>query len=253
MTKKRLSCFIITAFLAAALLISCGQPTQSGKGEAVNATVKGAVMAPLEKALVYVYKAGMDLRGPPLVTIETAELTGEFAVDLPAGTYFFVARKRVNDESIGLIVPGDYKSNTIGPVEITKSGEMILDMTARRKIGDTKENIASDVKSNTSFSGTIYDSDGAPLAGVRIHVYDHIQMSERPKFVSDKTGPDGRYRLYLPEGGTYYICARDRFGGPPKVGDMYGRYDQGTIDQSAIMLKNGEHLTDIDITAHKVW
>jgi len=130
---------------------------------------------------------------------------------------------------------------------------MTIDLTALRKIGDTKENIASEVESNTSFAGTVYDSEGEPLVGIRVHVYDHIQMSERPKFVSDKTGPDGTYKLFLPEGGTYYIAARDKIGGPPKVGDLYGRYDQGTIDPTAIMLKTGEHLTGIDITAHKVW
>ena len=40
-----------------------------------------------------------------------------------------------------------------------------------------------------------------PVEGLRIQVYDHVQMSERPKFVSEKTGPDGRYQMLLPAGG----------------------------------------------------
>jgi hypothetical protein len=247
--KKNLFIYLIIAALA----VGCTRPTDSKKSADVNATVKGTVLTPLEEAIVYVYEAGMDLRGPPLATIKTSDLKGEYKIDLPAGKYFFVARKRVSKESIGLVTTGDYKSEIAGPIEITKSGEINLDLIALRKLGDVKENIVTDVKMDTSFSGTIYNSEGDPAAEVRVHVYDHIQMSERPKFVSDKTGPDGKYKLYLPEGGTYYICARDRFGGPPKVGDLYGRYDQGTIDPSAIMIKTGEDLTGIDITAHKVW
>jgi len=86
-----------------------------------------------------------------------------------------------------------------------------------------------------------------------VHVYDHVQMSERPKFVSEKTGPDGRYLIHLPEGGTYYLAARDKFGGPPKIGDLYGRYDQGTIEPSAVVLREGEQRKNVDIHVTRVW
>jgi hypothetical protein len=251
--KYKISPFIIIAIVSALIAISCTEPGSDKDKKDIKATVKGTVYTPLEEAIVYVYEAGMDLRGPPLTQVKSSGLKSEFSIELPAGKYFFVARKRVSAEAIGLIVSGDYKSEIVGPIEITKSGDIALDLTALRKIGDTKENIASDVKSDTSFSGTILDSDEQPIAGIRIHVYDHIQMSERPKYVSDKTGPDGKYRMFIPEGGTYYIAARDKFGGPPKVGDLYGRYDQGAIDPSAIMLKTGEHLKDVNITVHKVW
>ena len=251
--KKRFTIYL----LATALIVFFGcaqqQTSDSKDKKKVLATVKGRVTTPLEKALIYVYKAGMDLKGPPLQTIEASELEGEFSLQLPAGDYFFVARKRVNDEAIGPVIPGDYKSEIIGPIKITESKEIVIDLIALRKMGDEKANIASKVVSNTSFAGVITDSSGDPIEGIRVHVYDHIQMSERPKFVSEKTGPDGKYRIFLPEGGTYYICARDRFGGPPKVGDLYGRYDKGTIDPTSIMLKTNEQLTEVDITAHKVW
>jgi hypothetical protein len=105
----------------------------------------------------------------------------------------------------------------------------------------------------TGLAGQILDSDGNPVEGARVHVYDHVQMSERPKYVSEKTGPDGRYLIYLPAGGTYYLAARDKFGGPPKLGDLYGRYDQGTIEPSALVIRQGEILAEVDITVTKVW
>jgi hypothetical protein len=78
-------------------------------------------------------------------------------------------------------------------------------------------------------------------------------MSERPKYVSAATGPDGQYVVYLPKGGTYYLAARDHFGGPPKIGDFYGRFDEGTIDPSGVIVPTGEELKEINITVHKVW
>ena len=78
-------------------------------------------------------------------------------------------------------------------------------------------------------------------------------LSERPKYVSEATGADGRYVLFFPEGGTFYLAARNRFGGPPKIGELYGRYDDGTVEPSAIHVKDNQILEHVDITVHKVW
>jgi hypothetical protein len=78
-------------------------------------------------------------------------------------------------------------------------------------------------------------------------------MSERPKYVSEATGADGRYVLFFPEGGTYYLAARTRFGGPPKIGELYGRYDDGTVEPSAVHVKDHEFVKNVDITVHKIW
>ncbi len=67
------------------------------------------------------------------------------------------------------------------------------------------------------------------------------------------TGPDGKYVVFLPEGGTYYLAGRNKFGGPPKLGDLYGRYEDGAVDPSGVVVRNGEMLKDVDITVHKVW
>jgi hypothetical protein len=34
---------------------------------------------------------------------------------------------------------------------------------------------------------------------------------------------------------------------------LYGRYDQGTIEPSAVVVKEGELLRDVNITVTKVW
>ena len=97
------------------------------------------------------------------------------------------------------------------------------------------------------------DADGQAVEGIRVHIYDHIQMSERPKYVSERTGPDGKFFVPVKRGGTYYIAARDRFGGPPQIGDLYGRYDEGTVDPSGVVVRKGEVTGPIEIRVQKVW
>ena len=54
-------------------------------------------------------------------------------------------------------------------------------------------------------------------------------------------------------GGTFYLAARNRFGGPPKIGELYGRYDDGTVEPSAVIVPEGALLPDVDVTVHTVW
>jgi 5-hydroxyisourate hydrolase-like protein (transthyretin family) len=131
--------------------------------------------------------------------------------------------------------------------------QLSLNVLAYVKEGNPKETLGAEAEWTSSVSGTIADPEGKPVEGVRVHIYEHVQMSERPKFVSARTGPDGRYELKLPKGGTYYLCARDKYGGPPKVGDLYGRYDKGTVEPSAVIVPEGGALKGIDITVHTVW
>jgi len=213
--------------------------------------IQGTVLAPLEGAQLYIYKKGMDLYGPAYVVSEATGPDGSYDVSLPAGEYIVVARKRQNGDPSGPVVAGDNKSEF---VNLTVKGD-VNDFTIRAplKEGDIRRLTKEATATSTGFGGRITDSDGNPVEGARVHVYDHVQMSERPKFVSEKTGPDGAYQIYLPEGGTYYLAARNKFGGPPKLGDLYGRYDQGTIEPSAVVVREGEMLNDVDITVTKVW
>ncbi len=71
--------------------------------------------------------------------------------------------------------------------------------------------------------------------------------------MSERTGPDGRYVVFLPKGGTYYLAARNRFGGPPRIGDLYGRFDEGSIDPTGVVVKDGERREKVDIIVFKVW
>ena len=222
------------------------RPSTAGQGR-----LQGQVTAPLEGVRLYVYKPGMDLFGPAFAISQPTGPDGGFDIELPDGEYVVVARKRAGGEESGPVVAGDNRSEFI---EVTVEGGVVqMQISAPLKIGDQRSFSGDADVSNTGLSGRVLDSDGQPVEGARVHVYDHVQMSERPKYVSEKTGPDGSYLIYLPAGGTYYLAARDKFGGPPKLGDLYGRYDKGTIEPSAVVIKQGELLEDINITVTKVW
>jgi hypothetical protein len=233
------------------VLSGCSGEQSETAGSSGGGKVQGKVVAPVEGIYLYIYKAGMDMYGPAFSISPATGPDGGFAMDLPDGDYVVVARKRQSGDSTGPVVAGDNRSEFL---RVTVAGGTVdLNVVAPIKVGDQRRLSEDAVVTKTGLSGRILDSDGKPVEAARVHVYDHVQMSERPKFVSEKTGPDGRFLIYLPAGGTYYLAARDKFGGPPKLGDLYGRYDQGTIEPSAVVIRDEEVLVDVDITVTKVW
>jgi hypothetical protein len=235
------------------LLPACwwGQEEEEGR-EMVHISARAT--APLEGTYIYVYREDMDLYGPALTTAGPAGPDGRVDLDLKPGRYIFVARKRASGEDTGPVVSGDYRGDPLGPIEIKAGVPLDLRFFLEKKVGETKTlPFREEGEIRTGLTGRIADSEGKPVAGARVHVYTYVQMSERPKYVSNETGPDGVFVVLLPEGGTYYLAARDRFGGPPKLGDLYGRYDDGTIDPSAVVVQDGEVLEGVDITVHRVW
>ncbi len=241
----------LLAGLVFVLLAGCGDDTATGKVSTGKGRVQGQVTMPLEGAALYVYKPGMDLYGPAFAISAPADSDGRFELELPDGDYVVVARKRTDGAETGPVVAGDNRSEFI-KISV-RGGAVDLAISAPLKVGDERRFTGDVVATRTGLAGVVTDSDGQPAEGTRVHVYDHVQMSERPKYVSEKTGPDGRYLIFLPAGGTYYLAARDKFGGPPKLGDLYGRYDKGTIEPSAVVVEEGQILNDVDITVTKVW
>lgn len=242
--------FILNLFLVT--LVGCDtNQTSPAKESSGKGRLQGQVTMPLEGVRLYVYQPGMDLYGPAFAVSPATSDDGKFDLELPDGEYVVVARKRVDGEESGPVVAGDNRSEFTKV--IIKGGIADMQISAPIKIGDQRSFTGDVDESRTGLAGQVFDSDGQPVAAARVHVYDHVQMSERPKFVSEKTGPDGSYLIYLPAGGTYYLAARDKFGGPPKLGDLYGRYDKGTIEPSAVVVNEGQLLQKVNITVTKVW
>ncbi|HEX9861293.1 MAG TPA: hypothetical protein VGB23_08810 [Nitrospirota bacterium] len=232
------------------VLLVTGCATSGGSSGRLD-SLKGIVAQPVKGAYLFVYEKGADPHGPPFTMSEATGPDGSFDLELPDGEYTIVARKHASGLAGSPLSEGDLKSDTI---DIKVVGGKIESQTLFLQAKDDKEQyFGAGDKSRTAISGLVHDSEGNPMKGFRVHVYTYAQMSERPKYVSAATGPDGKYIVYLPKGGTYYIAARDHFGGPPKIGDFYGRFDEGTIDPSGVIVKTGSELDNVNITVHKVW
>jgi hypothetical protein len=189
------------SFLALVMVIGCqdekpAEPqTTAGSGR-----LQGQVTMPLEGVRLYIYQPGMDLYGPAFAVSRATDIDGRFDIELPDGDYVVVARKRSGGEESGPVVAGDNRSEFM---QVTVAGGVVtMQISAPLKIGDQRSFSGDAVLSKTGLAGRVLDSDGQPVEGARVHVYDHVQMSERPKFVSEKTGPDGVYLIALPAGGT---------------------------------------------------
>ena len=231
----------------------CAGPS-GGAAKATGPTgIAGKVLEPAEAAYVYVYKRGADPYGPAEVILPAPTTAdGTFAVELPPGEYTLVARKRSNQDNAGPLSPGDQRSDPLD-VKVPAGGMAKTTLSLNVKDDTEMRSFVPPADWTTVISGTVRDPDGKPVSGARVHVYTYVQMSERPKYVSERTGPDGRYAVPLPKGGTYYLAARDRFGGPPRIGDLYGRYDEGSINPTGVVLKDGEKREGIDISVFRVW
>jgi hypothetical protein len=254
MTRRAYLPSIMLIALFAALGAGCaGQQKATRPGAAPLAGVEGTVYAPAEGVFVYVYKKGADPHGPAEVILPAPTLAdGLFTVNLPPGDYTLVARRRSSTENTGPMLAGDMRSDPVD-VRITGRGKVTVRLLMNVKDDTEFRSWQPPKEWTTAIAGTIRDADGNPVEGTRVHVYTYVQMSERPKYVSERTGPDGRYVVFLPKGGTYYLAARNRFGGPPRIGDLYGRYDEGSIDPTGVIVKDGERLEKVDIIVFKVW
>ena len=104
----------------------------------------------------------------------------------------------------------------------------------------------------TRISGTIFDREGKPLAGLRALLYTDEAMLNRPLYVSAPTGPDGTFQLSFPDGGAYYLAARSSLGGTPVPGELYGRY-QADNQQPRLKIETGASLADLRIVVEEVW
>jgi hypothetical protein len=215
--------------------------------------VEGSVLNPAEGVFVYVYRKGADPHGPADIVLPSPTgADGKYAVDLPPGEYTLVARRRGNLEKSGPLSEGDLRSDPVSVV--VKAGEVVpIDLVMHGKEDAVARSYSPQKEWDTVLNGTVRDAGGNPVEGACVQVYTMAQMSDRPKYVSARTGPDGRYEVLLPKGGTYYLAARNRFGGPPRLGDLYGRYDDGTTDPAAVVVRDGERRPGLDITVYKVW
>jgi len=209
---------------------------------------------PLEGVFVTLYvDTAEDLRGSTYATSPPTGKNGGFSFDfLPEVEYYVVARKRASGSAAGPLTDGDYFGfYPANPVHV-KAGKLAhIELAVTTKAGEIGMEDSLFRNTGTAVTGVLRDLHGNPVEGVYVFAYlEKVMAHKRPEFISKAVGKDGRYVLHLPEGGTYYLGARSKYGDTPALGEWYGRWE-GTGDHS-VKIKTGEVLKDIDMTVEEI-
>jgi hypothetical protein len=212
---------------------------------------------PLGRGFVYVYTENAGgLMGPSYGTAVPSDTDGHFTVNLPPGRYFLAARQRADGSRVGEIIGGDLNGSYPGnPIEVNKGQILALgdfplklvDAERHQQRQATGRFIATD----TALSGQVIDQDQRPVVGISVFAYLDSRMVGKPTYLSAPSGDDGRFVIYLGEGGIYYLGARSSLGGPLEPGERVGTYDGDA--RHAVTIEQGQ-ATDIGtLVVREVW
>jgi hypothetical protein len=179
--------------------------------------------------------------------------TGEFTIELPAGSYYLGAIKRISGKTdSGPPHAGDlfYKGidrKGVPILFVIKKGENLNIGTLS---GAVPFKGAAAGKTISGIAGKVITSDGKPAVGALVFAFLSQSMIGRPAFASDRTGKDGAYLLRVQEGGNYYLRARDIYGGgPPAAEAIMGNFGGATPEP--VSVKQGKITKGIDIVVQK--
>lgn len=256
MFKKKVPLISFLLFFAATFCFAADarQGTMTGKWITKE-------MGPMTGAQVLLFNAASGpapssdkhLRIPDAGT--PVDSAGKFSLEVPAGKYYLVMRKRVNPVSAGPPEEGDPQyyarlKNGQPKTFVVKSGK-ITDVGTIAVAEPFKRAQPATTAGLTGIEGAVLDEQGMPVAGVRVLAYSSPKVQGRPLFASDKTGADGRYFLNVTQQGAYYLRVRTHYGGgKPVDGEFMGIYGKPGVPGSLVVEK-GKISRGIDISVEK--
>ena len=221
-------------------------PEGSGVEGSVTAEGEGK-----ERLTLYIYR-GAHKRpiGPDFITATDPE-DGIFKVNLLPGEYTLALRSRKSGEDFGPPTRDDRVNSRIFTVKegsYSDLGELSLKDIDVKLWGSVTSTLGD---GDTAIKGVIVSDRGQPEAGVRILAFEDGRMAGKPIAVSPPTGVDGNFTLILPRGGSFFLGARSRIGGPAAPGEKVGQ-ERGE-DGGGLKIKEGDLLEGVKIVVEEVW
>jgi hypothetical protein len=202
---------------------------------------------PLAGASVYAYRRrSSNFLGPADFASAPSGRDGAYLLDLVEGSYWLVARKRASGSDAGPLVPGDLQRVHPGNPATVSAGaftQIDLDLEEMRDLMASRTGPRG--PTTTGIRGRITDESGTPVAWVFAIAYTSAEMRRVPDFTSALTAADGRFVIYLPAGGRYWLGARKNIREKPAPGEPYGLYE-GSPDH-AVEVATGAFADNIDI------
>ena len=185
-----------------------------------------------------------NLLGPSHTMSSPTDKDGRYQVNLPPGTYFVVARKRISGNPTGPLSPGDYYSEhqrVVTDVVAGKIAVIDLPIVLMNNPMFFKRDVAS-LETDTAIRGRIVDKEGKPVFGAFGMAYNDPDLKRLPDYVSTLSDNDGRFTIYLPRGGSYYLSARIHVYDMPRPGEPYGRIEE------PVVVEKGQSSDEVTIT-----
>jgi hypothetical protein len=233
------------------LVLDAGKGKKKADG---NTAIMGQVIHDgegIEGCYVFAYAdPSSNFRDPQEAFLAQSDEDGYFEVDVPAGRYYLVARKRKSGRFAGPLGEGDFFGYFPGNPITLREGER-LSVTFPLVLLKMRNAPVFAKKGVATISGRIVDESGAGVAGAYAALYDNPELLNRPLIVSVESNKDGAFIINVPRAGVYYLGARTGYGGAPGPGDLYGRYE-GTVDHS-IEVNEGDAISNILIIVSEVW
>lgn len=182
--------------------------------------------------------ASTQFRGPGYIETRTDD-RGAFAARVSPGRYWLVARRRLAQQSYGPLEIGDdfgyYPGN---PVTVRPGERVSVRIPAVRVL--KKSGWSAPSTARTRVGGTIRDPAGRPLAGYRAFLHAKATMLGKPEFVSEPSGPDGGYLIWVDREGVFYLGARAEIGRARGEGEVIGLYTGSPNHAVAVRLDAGQ-------------
>lgn len=102
----------------------------------------------------------------------------------------------------------------------------------------------------TGITGRLINQSGTPVAGLRVQVFDKLDMTSQLLAVSAPSDDEGRFELRLVEPGLVYLHAREEVGiGLPPLGSYFGRYGGNKVKR--IKVKKGKLIEGLEIVVQR--
>ena len=192
-----------------------GEESVSGEVVGDGGAVSGAGVA-------FYLDASTQFRGPGYLEARTDE-RGSFETRLSPGRYWLIARRRSGSQPFGPLEIGDdfgfYPGN---PLEIRAGERVTVRIPTVRVLKKSGWSGPSTLR--TRVSGTFATPRGARSPAIGVFLHAKPTMLGKPEFVSEPSGPDGAYLIWVDREGVYYLGARAEIGRAREVGEEIGLY-----------------------------
>ncbi len=212
--------------------------------EAVAGEVLGDTGAIPGAGVAFYLDASTQFRGPGYIEARADE-RGIFETRLSPGRYWIFVRRRSRPQVFGPLEAGDdFGSYPGNPLEIRAGERVAIRIPTVRVLKKSGWSAPSALR--TRVSGTIRDTAGRPLPGFRAFLHAKTTMLGKPEFVSEPSGADGSYLVWVDREGVYYLGARAEIGRAREERELIGLY-AGSPDHAIEVRLDAGALPAMDI------